>query len=136
MPAPDAAPSFASTPPVEQPAAPLPKEEGLPTRPPAAVPAAAGRVLGGPLAPAGGEGDREEARRFARLLASEIKLYNEREVSEGRERGDLYARLRDDIERGRRLYEERVPAEVRSGADYYYEELVQVLAGGRADALR
>ena len=75
-------------------------------------------------------------RRFAHLLASEIKLYNEREVSEGRSRGDLYERLKDDIERGRRLYEERVPPDVRSGKDYYYEELVDVLAGGRPEALR
>jgi hypothetical protein len=93
-------------------------------------------MLGGPLAPPAENERRDEARRFARLLASEIKLYNEREVSVGRERGDLYARLKEDIERGRRLYEERVPADVRSGADYFYEELVQVLANGRAEALK
>lgn len=145
--APDVSPSFASTPSREHPAAPLPSDEGLPTPPPAATPAppedaplsaaeSRARPLGGPLArPIGGEGPGE-ARRFARLLASEIKLYNEREVAEGRARGDLYARLRADIERGRRLYEERVPAAIRSGADYYYEELVDVLAGGRAEALR
>ncbi|HLN80710.1 MAG TPA: hypothetical protein VK392_05915 [Thermoanaerobaculia bacterium] len=146
----DVSPSFASIPSVERPAAPLPSDEGIPTLPDAAAPAASDRAeisapaaattrerpLGGPLArPVGAEG-RGEARRFARLLASEIKLYNEREVAEGRARGDLYARLRADIERGRRLYEERIPADLRSGADYYYEELVEVLAGGRAEALR
>jgi hypothetical protein len=94
------------------------------------------RPLGGPLAPRGEDERREDARRFARLLASEIKLYNEREVSEGRNRGDLYERLKSDIDRGRRLYEERVPSEVREGKDYYYEELVDVLAGGRPEALR
>ncbi|HEX9149950.1 MAG TPA: hypothetical protein VF958_12370, partial [Thermoanaerobaculia bacterium] len=143
----DVSPSFASTPSVERPAAPLPSDESTatPAKPAASdraelsAPAAATsreRPLGGPLArPVGAEG-RGEARRFARLLASEIKLYNEREVAEGRARGDLYARLRADIERGRRLYEERIPADLRSGADYYYEELVEVLAGGRAEALR
>jgi hypothetical protein len=94
------------------------------------------RPLGGPLAPNARNERGDEARRFARLLASEIKLYNERAVTEGRARGDLYARLRQDIERGRRLYEERVPADVRSRADYYYEELVEVLAGGRPEALK
>src|SRR4030095_12519359 len=35
-----------------------------------------------------------DARRFARLLVSEIKLYNEQKVSEGRSEHDLYDRLR------------------------------------------
>jgi hypothetical protein len=91
--------------------------------------------VGGPLAPAPPDGRRDEARRFARLLASEIKLYNEGAVREGREQGNLYFRLKDDIERGRRLYEERVPADVRGYGDYYYEELVDVLAEGRPEAL-
>jgi hypothetical protein len=91
--------------------------------------------MGGPLAPPRDDERREEARRFARLLASEIKLYNEGAVREGRERGNLYFRLREDIERGRRLYEERVPADLRSDGDFYYEELVEVLAAGRPEAL-
>jgi hypothetical protein len=94
------------------------------------------RPLGGPLALNAPNERGDEARRFARLLASEIKLYNEHAVTEGRARGDLYARLRQDIERGRRLYEERVPADVRSRTDFYYEELVEVLAGGRPEALK
>src|SRR5438093_9199381 len=94
----EAPPSFASTPPQDRPAAPLPRDEGIPPPPPAAAPAAVEdgeRPLGGPLAPQGEEERRDDARRFARLLASEIKLYNEREVSEGRSRGDLYERLKD-----------------------------------------
>ena len=102
----------------------------------AALPAASGNgPVGGPLAAPPPDDRRDEARRFARLLASEIKLYNEGAVREGLERGNLYFRLRDDIERGRRLYEERVPPDVRQNGDYYYEELVDVLAGGRAEAL-
>jgi hypothetical protein len=83
----------------------------------------------GPLAP-DNDGGREEARRFAHLLASEIKLYNEHAVAVGRKHGNLYALLSGDIERGRALYEERVPQQVRAGADYYFEELVEVLAAG------
>jgi hypothetical protein len=89
----------------------------------------------GPLASPEGNGSREEARRFAHLLASEIKLYNEHAVAVGRKHGNLYALLSGDIERGRALYEERVPREARSGADYYYEELVEVLAGGDSNLL-
>ena len=102
-------------------------------RPPAGSPVRFGTA--GPLAVPRGDDRRDEARRFARLLASEIKLYNEGAVREGREHGNLYFRLREDIERGRRLYEERVPAEVRGNGDYYYEELVDVLAGGRPEAM-
>ncbi|MDQ5872191.1 MAG: hypothetical protein M3547_08325 [Acidobacteriota bacterium] len=91
-------------------------------------------ALAGPLAQGNGDADREEARRFARLLASEIKLYNEHAVAVGRKHGNLYALLAGDIERGRALYEERVPRETRAGADYYYEELLEVLAGGDAKA--
>jgi len=39
-----------------------------------------------------------DARRFARLLVSEIKLYNEQKVADGRTEGDLYQRLREYIE--------------------------------------
>jgi hypothetical protein len=96
----------------------------------------ASRRLSGPLAEVGqGDERREEARRFARLLVSEIKLYNERAVLEGREHGNLYERLRDDIDRSRQMYEERIPQDVRTGTNYFYEELVQILADGRVEAL-
>ena len=49
-----------------------------------------------------------DARRFARLLVSEIKLYNEKKVKEGRNQSDIYDRLRDDIERSREMYAKRV----------------------------
>jgi hypothetical protein len=95
-----------------------------------------GRRLAGPLADASpGDERREEARRFARLLVSEIKLYNERAVLEGRDHGNLYERLRDDIDRSRQMYEDRIPQDVRTGTNYFYEELVQILADGRPEAL-
>jgi hypothetical protein len=77
----------------------------------------------------------EEARRFARLLVSEIKLYNEEEVDRGRAEKDLAVRLKEDIERSREMFEKRIPAEIRSGHDYFQEELVRILADGKADAL-
>jgi hypothetical protein len=72
----------------------------------------------------------EDAKRFARLLISEIKLYNEAQVSAGRENKDLYERLKDDIERSRRMYQERVPEHIHSTTNYFYEELVRTLANG------
>ena len=77
----------------------------------------------------------EEARRFARLLVSEIKLYNEDAVERGRQQRDLYHRLKDDIDRSREMYEKRIPADVRDAHDHFQDELVRILAGGDAGAL-
>jgi hypothetical protein len=76
-----------------------------------------------------------EARRFARLLVSEIKLYNEQKVREGVDAGDLYNRLREDIDRSRQMYDKRVRPEVSGRYDYFHHELVQMLAGGDASRL-
>ncbi|HET7220131.1 MAG TPA: GAF domain-containing protein [Vicinamibacterales bacterium] len=75
------------------------------------------------------------ARRYARLLVSEIKLYNEAAVRAGREKRDLLNRLRPEIERARRLYEERVSPSITARAAYFQEELVHTLADGDAALL-
>lgn len=71
-----------------------------------------------------------DARRFARLLISEIKLYNEQKVAEGRSQYDLYDRLREYIDRSREMYDKRVRAEVATRYDYFHGELVNTLAEG------
>ena len=71
-----------------------------------------------------------DARRFARLLISEIKLYNEQKVAEGRTEHDLYDRLREYIDRSREMYDKRVKAEVAARYDYFHGELVNTLAEG------
>lgn len=76
-----------------------------------------------------------DARRFARLLVSEIKLYNEQKVAEGRRGGDLYDRLKEDIDRSRQMYEKRVTPSVATKFDYFYDELVSTLAEGDAAKL-
>jgi hypothetical protein len=76
-----------------------------------------------------------DARRFARLLVSEIKLYNEQKVKEGRSDGNIYDRLRDDIDRSRQMYDKRVAPPVAARYDYFHQELVNTLAGGDAAKL-
>jgi hypothetical protein len=71
-----------------------------------------------------------DARRFARLLISEIKLYNEQKVAEGRTEHDLYDRLREYIDRSREMYDKRVKSEVAARYDYFHGELVNTLAEG------
>lgn len=74
--------------------------------------------------------DEEAARRYAKLLVSEIKLYHEAAVSQGRRDRNLVERLRPEIERARRLYEDRIPAETRARGDFFGQELIRTLASG------
>jgi hypothetical protein len=76
------------------------------------------------------QGIEESARRLARLLLSEIRLYHEPAVDEGRRSGNLLSRLGPEIERARRLYDESVPASLRTRAELFHQELVATLAGG------
>ncbi len=107
------------------------KQAPAPARPaPAAPRPAPGRALSPDEQKA-----HEDAKRFARLVVSEIKLYNESKVNEGRRNKDIYERLKEDIERGRQMYADRVPAGVRDSTNYFFDELVRILAGGDAGAL-
>ncbi len=71
-----------------------------------------------------------DARRFARLLVSEIKLYNEKKVQEGREASDIYERLREAIDRSREMYDKRVQPAVAAKFDYFHYEVVNSLGEG------
>lgn len=76
-----------------------------------------------------------DARRFARLLVSEIKLYNEQKVVDGRESGDIYEMLKEAIDRSREMYEKRVQPDVSARFDYFHYELVNNLAEGDEEKL-
>jgi hypothetical protein len=105
-----------------------------PPPPPAARPAAPPAPQPTGLSPEEQKA-HEDAKRFARLVVSEIKLYNETKVNEGRRHRDLYERLKEDIERGRQMYSDRVAAHIRDHTNYFVDELVRILAGGDAAAL-
>ena len=79
------------------------------------------------------EGERPkhvEARKIARLLVSEIKLYNEAKVAVGRKNRDLYDRLKDDIERSRQTYNDRIDSGIAAKTNYFRDELVATLGEG------
>jgi hypothetical protein len=80
--------------------------------------------------------DNAAARRYARLLVSEIKLYHEPEVLAGRRDRDLATRLGGEIARARVLYDQRVPARIREQTDYFHDELVRTLANGDSTLLQ
>ena len=72
----------------------------------------------------------EDARRFARLVATEIRLYNEENVVLGRRHRDLAQRLADPLEQGRSTFNRRFPALGGDGIRVLEDAYVQVLAGG------
>jgi hypothetical protein len=76
-----------------------------------------------------------DAKRFARLLVSEIKLYNENSVLEGRENHDLYIRLKRDIDKSREMYKNRVSPVVLQKIDYFHDEIVRILGENDPSAL-
>jgi len=81
-----------------------------------------------------------KARRLARIIVTDIALYNQKKVDEGIRNGTFYELLADDIREGRRLYVERVPEEIRqktSCLEQAFEEFIarkkRELLEGRLD---
>jgi tetratricopeptide (TPR) repeat protein len=71
----------------------------------------------------------EAAQRLARLVVSEIKLYNPSWKPGGNNTDDERESMGREIERGREYFNQRVSEEVRRSTDYYQEAVVSVLGG-------
>jgi hypothetical protein len=78
----------------------------------------------------------QDARRFASLLISELLLYNEEAVIQGRRNRDLRQRLATEIERSRQAYASRVSPEIVRSTSFFDEELIRVLAEGDASLFK
>jgi hypothetical protein len=79
------------------------------------------------------EGESAEvvaAGRFARLVATDIRLYNEEAVLLGRRHRDLAKRLADPIKRGRESFTERHAGLGAPGLQLLRDAFVEVLGGG------
>ena len=85
-------------------------------------------------APVADDEVHNKARRFAKLLVEEIKLYNQEKVTEGRATKNLYDRLKDDIDKSRSTYERRYGQTV-TDVDYFTQELVRILGDNDRTAL-
>ena len=69
-----------------------------------------------------------DAKRFARLLISEIKLYENYKVEQGLKNNNLYESLRERIDEARKMYEKRI---INSEHKRFFDEaLIEVLANG------
>jgi hypothetical protein len=72
----------------------------------------------------------EAARRFARLVATDIRLYNEEAVLLGRRQRDLTDRLADQLTRGKEAFLKRHGTLGRTALEVLRAAYVEVLAGG------
>jgi predicted Zn finger-like uncharacterized protein len=68
-----------------------------------------------------------KARRFARIIVSDIALYNQAKVEEGVRNGTFFDLIADDIREGRSIYVQRVAEEVREGTSYLEDALAELI---------
>jgi hypothetical protein len=91
-------------------------------------------TMGTPL-PAGLPPDErvrhEKARRLARVLASDIAIYNREKKDRGIQEGNLVAVLGYEIKKSWETYKERVGAEFANSTPYFRDALNDMLAEGK-----
>jgi CheY-like chemotaxis protein len=76
----------------------------------------------------------ERARRVAMLIVADIALYQGEEFLEKLRSGrELDERARTDLEEGRRMFESRVPQEVRAKQDFFQEALNELTQDAPAE---
>ena len=135
-----AAPKPAATAAAPAPVLSAPPQRPAPTPAPALAPetAPAPAAVAAAAAPSASVDDEEihkKAKRFAKLLVDEIKLYNQQKVADGRANKDLYSRLKDDLDKSRISYEKRYGQTAAGHSDYFNEELIRILCDGDASVL-
>ena len=82
-----------------------------------------------PSAPAASDGlaaEREKAERLARIIVSDIVLYNQEKFSAAISAGNVAEAMDADLEEGRALFRQRVRPELRDEQDYLVAELLRV----------
>jgi hypothetical protein len=75
------------------------------------------------------------AYRVAKVSMQDIKMLRPEDVRVGRENRDLCYRLRDDIEKAHKEYDRRFHSIQSHPVDYFYDWMVEILAGGDPEAL-
>lgn len=110
-----------------KPAAPPPKPPepvvSAPPPAPAAQPAAAPEVSDALI---------NEAKRIARLVISEIKLYNQDKIAKAKTRKEVLDMLKNDLIKGKQHYNSRIASKLPAGPDYFMETVKEILLAGKS----
>lgn len=75
----------------------------------------------------------ERAKRLARLIVSDIILYNQERIVEGIKNDNLFELLKEEIEAGWKYYVENVDPLVLEQTNYFNEMLVDMLLKGKGN---
>jgi predicted Zn finger-like uncharacterized protein len=76
--------------------------------------------------------ERAKAERLARIIVSDVILYNEEKFAQAILEGRVLDRLGEDLTEGRTLFRQRIDARVRDERDYLGDELLRVASTRRA----
>ncbi len=119
---PVSAPAETSLPP------PLAAPSARPAAPAPLAPAPVARALtgGAPRVADGLEEQRTKAERLARIIVSDIVLYNEQKFAAALRQGNVVEALDADLSEGRHLFQERIDARVRGERDFLADELLRI----------
>jgi len=103
---------------------------GLPVDAGAPAPASPPRPEPAPAvasrAPAPADDEVAKAERLARIIVSDVILYNEEKFARAVEAGTVAKTMEPDLAEGRSLFQSRVPPEVAAQRDFLREELLRV----------
>jgi len=114
---------------LEQPSAPPPPVTSIPAPQPAAPVASGAPPAQAPPQPPAAPGldeERAKAERLARIIVSDIILYNDEKFARAVAAGNVSEVLAPDLVEGRGLFDERIDARVRGEQDYLMAELLRV----------
>lgn len=76
--------------------------------------------------------DHENAKRLARIIVSDIVLYNKKKVDDGIRNNTFYDVLKEEIEEGRKHYLSRVSPDLHKSKDYYKEAFEEFIKKRKA----
>ncbi len=100
-------------------------EAAQPVEEPAAAPAAAPAAVA-PVVPPAEEDAVAKAERLARIIVSDVVLYNEAKFSAAVAAGNVAEAMEADLAEGRSLFQSRIDPAVAAQRDFLREELVRV----------
>ncbi|MFO7736172.1 MAG: hypothetical protein R6W70_08170 [bacterium] len=69
----------------------------------------------------------EEARRFARVIVSDISLYNREKVEKGIMNDSVFSDMKEEIKEGHTYYRSLVDIKIYNSSNYFNEAVVDIL---------
>jgi predicted Zn finger-like uncharacterized protein len=76
--------------------------------------------------PGPGEAEVQKAERLARIVVSDIVLYNEEKFAAAIQAGNVLEAMEGDMQEGRGLFVQRIESRIRESRDFLAEELLRV----------